>query len=92
MNRRAFRPLVSQLEHRSNPTLFTVTNPADSGPGSLRQVVLNANASPGLDTIGFDPSAFSTPQTITLGGELLVTGPLTVAGPGANLATVNANG
>ena len=33
---------------------FTVTNTADSGAGSLRQAILDANANPGADTIAFD--------------------------------------
>jgi hypothetical protein len=33
---------------------FTVTNTNDSGPGSLRQAILDANSNPGLDTIAFD--------------------------------------
>jgi hypothetical protein len=32
---------------------FTVTNTNDSGPGSLRQAILDANANPGADTIAF---------------------------------------
>lgn len=32
---------------------FTVTNTNDIGPGSLRQAILDANASPGTDTIDF---------------------------------------
>jgi CSLREA domain-containing protein len=32
---------------------FTVINTNDSGPGSLRQAILNANAVPGLNTIDF---------------------------------------
>jgi hypothetical protein len=32
---------------------FVVTNTSDSGLGSLRQAILNANANPGLDTITF---------------------------------------
>src|SRR5947209_1999009 len=33
---------------------FTVTNTNDSGAGSLRQAILDANANPGLDTIAFN--------------------------------------
>ena len=33
---------------------FTVTNTDDSGPGSLRQAILDANATMGLDTIAFN--------------------------------------
>jgi hypothetical protein len=33
---------------------FSVTNTNDSGAGSLRQAILDANANPGLDTIAFD--------------------------------------
>ena len=32
---------------------FTVTNTNDSGSGSLRQAILDANANPGMDVIGF---------------------------------------
>ena len=32
---------------------FTVTSSADSGPGTLRQAILDANANPGLDQIRF---------------------------------------
>lgn len=35
-------------------TTFTVTNVNYAGPGSLRQAILDANASPGKDTIAFD--------------------------------------
>lgn len=35
-------------------TTFVVTNVNDSGPGSLRQAILDANANPGLDSIIFN--------------------------------------
>ncbi len=35
---------------------FTVTNINDSGSGSLRQVIQNANANPGADTVVFSTS------------------------------------
>ena len=33
---------------------YTVTSNADSGAGTLRQAILDANASGGADTIGFN--------------------------------------
>ncbi|MCE9556896.1 MAG: hypothetical protein K8T91_26410 [Planctomycetes bacterium] len=49
--------------------LFTVLNTNDSGAGSLRQAILDANnegSFPGQDIIQFDTSGvFSTPQTVT---------------------------
>jgi Calx-beta domain-containing protein len=42
---------------------FIVTNTDDSGAGSLRQAITDANANPGLDTISFNIG--SGPQTIT---------------------------
>ncbi|MDA0744994.1 MAG: right-handed parallel beta-helix repeat-containing protein [bacterium] len=42
---------------------FTVTGTADSGAGSLRQAILDANANPGLDTIDFNISG-AGPHTI----------------------------
>ena len=35
-------------------TIYTVTNTADAGAGSLRQAIIDANTSPGLDTIAFN--------------------------------------
>lgn len=37
----------------TNAATFTVTNPNDSGTGSLRQAILDANATPGSDAINF---------------------------------------
>jgi hypothetical protein len=44
---------------------FTVSSTADSGAGTLRQAILDANANPGPDTITFSVAAFSviTPAT-----------------------------
>src|SRR5262245_22323438 len=56
------RPRLEALEGRWAPAALTVTTAADSGPGSLRQALLDANASPGFDTIHF--AIGSGPQTI----------------------------
>ncbi len=47
------RLLLELLESRDAPAVFTVTTTADSGAGSLRQAILNANANAGVDTIRF---------------------------------------
>jgi hypothetical protein len=66
---------------------ITVTNTSDSGPGSLRQALADANDG---DTINFDPSLKG--QTITLtSGELLVDKSITVSGLGADNLTVDGN-
>src|SRR5262245_8509355 len=68
---------------------FTVANLADSGPGSLRQAVLDANASPGADDVVFAPGVAGT---ITLtSGEILITDSLFIHGPGAGALTVSGN-
>ena len=43
---------------------LTVTTTADSGAGSLRQAILDANTSPGADTITFSIGASGSQQTI----------------------------
>jgi hypothetical protein len=49
-----FRPELERLDDRRLPSMMcTVTNTNDSGPGSLRQAILDANHNPGLDTITF---------------------------------------
>ena len=45
--------LLLLLGIQARATTFTVLNTSDAGPGSLRQAILDANASPGLDEIEF---------------------------------------
>jgi titin len=51
--RRPYRPRLEALEERRVPTTFLVINSNDSGEGSLRQAILDANNNPGPDTINF---------------------------------------
>ena len=64
---------------------LTVTNTADSGPGSLRQAI--ADAAPG-DTITF---ALPNPSTITLSSELVIAKNLKISGPGATALMISGN-
>ena len=54
------------LENRLLLSAYTVLNTNDSGTGSLRDAVNQANADGKADTITFDATAFATQQTITL--------------------------
>ena len=80
------------------PSSFLVTNVNDSGAGSLRQAILNANASSGTDAISFGiPSAEG--QTITLASPLpAITDPVSISGAtqpgfaGTPIVELNGNG
>jgi 6-phosphogluconolactonase (cycloisomerase 2 family) len=69
------------------PSVFTVTNLNDTGAGSLRQAVLDANAVQGGVVIF--SSFFNSPRTISLGtGNISIVSNTTIHGPGAHLLTV----
>ena len=68
---------------------FQVSNLADSGPGSLRQAVLDSNALAGADEITFQAGLTGT--IVLTSGEIPITDDLTVSGPGASVLTVSGN-
>src|SRR5262245_7175729 len=49
----AKHPVVEGLEDRCTPSTFVVTTTNDSGAGSLRAAILQANAAAGPDRIAF---------------------------------------
>jgi hypothetical protein len=49
-----FQPRLEALEDRTVPSTFVVSNTNDSGPGSLRQALLDSNATAGTNTIDFN--------------------------------------
>ncbi len=67
------------------PASFVVTSNADSGPGTLRDIINNACVA---STVTFDPSV--TNITLT-SGELAITKAITITGPGATLLTISGN-
>jgi hypothetical protein len=69
---------------------FTVINLNDSGTGSLRQAVLDAEASSGPDRVLFQ-SGLSGTINLT-GGEINISEGLEIVGPGAGALTINASG
>jgi hypothetical protein len=73
----------------SSAATYTVTTTADSGAGSLRQAILDANANPGADVIAFS-IAGSGVQTITLTSPLApLTSPVTIDGYTQSGASAN---
>src|ERR1041385_797445 len=65
---------------------YTVTTVSDDGPGSLRQAMIAANASPDFDTIVFNIPGGGTKIILLQSGLPGITGPLTLDGysqPGA---------
>lgn len=62
---------LEALEGRITPTTYTVVNTSDSGTGSLRQAIINANANAGPDIINFNiTGGTGAIQTITLATAL----------------------
>src|SRR5918995_5038985 len=57
---------------------FVVTNTNDSGPGSLRQAILDANANPGSDVVNFNIG--SGLKTITPASGFPITDPVLIDG------------
>src|SRR6266480_7900685 len=66
---------------------ITVINTNDSGPGSLRQALVNVNDG---DTINFDSSLNGQKITLT-NGQLSVDKDVTISGPGAKNLAVDGN-
>jgi hypothetical protein len=80
---------VERLDDRIVPSTFTVGNLADSGPGSLRQAVLDANANLGADAIEFAQGLQGT--VVLTGGQMGITDDLQIDGPGADRLAVSGN-
>ncbi|WP_449420984.1 DUF4347 domain-containing protein, partial [Phormidium nigroviride] len=75
----AFEPAAMEAYAHALAT-FTVTNTADSGAGSLRQALLDANAAAGLDTINFAIPGAGVQTIAPLSALPPITSPVTIDG------------
>jgi CSLREA domain-containing protein len=77
------------------PVTFTVTKLADTNDGacnadcSLREAVLAANAALGPNVVNFTPGLTGT--IVLTGGQIQISGPLRIVGPGSSQLTVSGN-
>jgi Calx-beta domain-containing protein/parallel beta helix pectate lyase-like protein/polymorphic membrane protein len=69
--------------------IFTVTNLNDSGAGSLRQAISDANNAVGPDVVTFQAGVTGTITLAT--GQLYVSDSVDIQGPGQAVVTVNGN-
>jgi hypothetical protein len=75
----------------ASATTYTVTSTADSGAGTLRQAILDANANPGADTIAFGIVG-SGVHTIAPASPLpTITDPVTIDGYTQSGSSANTN-
>ncbi len=80
------RPALRMAAQPASPSTFTVSNLNDSGAGSLRDAVTQANLQSGATTINFSVSG-----TITLSSPINLTGSETIDGAGQTIAISGGN-
>jgi len=72
-------PMQAKWHHLLN--IYNVTNTNNSGAGSLRQAIIDANGNAGADTITFSIGAVGSVQTISVSSVLPdITGQVTIDG------------
>ena len=86
--------LLEALEDRWQPAAFSVTTSADSGVGSLRQAILDANANVNAtpDLITFCTQLFGQTIIATSAALPTITDPVTIQGLGQNNLFISGGG
>lgn len=77
--------LILIIPQTAFAAIYTVKNTSDSGSGSLRDAINQVNAGSGGDTINFS----GVTGTITVASTLVITKPVTINGPGANILAIS---
>jgi hypothetical protein len=81
--------LVGLAAGWAHATTFTVINNNDAGVGSLRDTIATAIADGTANTIQFAGNVTGT--IVLTSGQILITGPLTIAGPGRDVLAIDGN-
>jgi hypothetical protein len=84
--------LAALLTGVSAAATFTVTNTNDSGAGSLRQAILDANGTAGADTIAFDIAGAGVHTIVPASALAAITEAVTIDGYTQAGALANSNG
>ena len=87
---RSKQSCAESLEFRSLLTTFTVTSHADSGAGSLRQAILDANNTAGDDEIVFQSGLNGTIALTS--GQMTISETVEITGNGAANSIIDAQG
>jgi len=82
-------PGINRVARITTTSDFVVTNNNDSGAGSLRDAVAQANVAAGAPMITFAPAVTGT--ILLTSGQINVNQAMTIAGPGAATLTIDAN-
>jgi predicted outer membrane repeat protein len=94
---RAIAPMLAMLPFAfASAATFNVTTTVDGGPGSLRQAIIDANASPGPDIINVPAGTYvltipGTNENAAATGDLDITDDATINGAGATATIIDAN-
>src|SRR5438105_15776751 len=80
INVRALSVLLLMMSGAIQAATFTVTTKADSGAGSLRQAILDANGAAGADTITFNIAGSGVQAMSTLTALPAITQPVIIDG------------